>query len=449
MKVVLIGGGPAGLFAAHELADFCDVTIIEKGNDVDKRGCPSPDECKKKCKPCNILCGIGGAGLFSDGKIIFHTEIGNNLNELVGGEKNKQLVNRVKEIFAQYDIHTSELDGEKEKRVIELQKKARVADVQFVYTEQAHVGTDRLKELITRMREDLKKKGVKFFCKEEVISVGDKKIKTKAREIEYDSLVIAPGRVGAGWLEKITAQLKLKYSYNPIDIGVRVEVPKEVTDSVTSIVRDMKFQMYINNKVYARTFCTCPAGKVAKESHEGFMLVNGYSDSRASSQNTNFAFLIQIKLTDPLGNTNEYGRDVAALANTIGKGKIILQRLGDLRQQRRSDIKKKDSFLVKPTLEDIVYGDISLALPGKIVENVIAGLEKLDEVVPGVANDSTLLYAPEIKFHGLKIATSQYLESSIPGIYVAGDGAGWSRGIAGAAACGVLVPEGIKQKIKK
>lgn len=449
MEVVIIGGGPAGLFAAYNLAGFCDVTIIDKGNDVTKRLCPSPKECKKKCKPCNTLCGVGGAGLFSDGKLIFHTEIGNNLNEIVGLEKNKDLIEKVKSIFKEYDVIPKVLDGEKEKRINEVKKKARVADVQFVYTEQAHVGTDHLKQLIEKIRNDLESKGVKFICKSDVTSIGPNKVKIKDKELHYDQLIIAPGRVGASWLEKMASHLKLKYKYNPVDIGVRVEVPKEVTDDITDLVRDMKFQMYINNKVHARTFCTCPGGKVTKESHEGFTLANGYSDSGDSSPNTNFAFLIQLNLTDPQGNTNEYGRDVAALANTIGKGKIILQRLGDLRQHKRSDSAKKESYMVYPTLEDVVYGDISLALPGKIVENAISGLEKLDKVIPGVANDSTLLYAPEIKFHGLKAMTNECLETNIEGIFVAGDGAGLSRGIVGAAASGLLASEGIMKKIKK
>ena len=451
MKVIIVGGGPAGLFAAYELADFCDVTIIDKGRDSEKRICPYPNNCKKSCKPCNVVCGIGGAGLFSDGKIIFDTEVGTNLTEIIGLKKNKNLVEKVEKIFSEYSVFARELTNDEIALLNEIRKKASQADIKFVYTRQAHVGTNNLKDLISKFKNDLEVRGVEFLCKEEVKDIipNENKIRTTKGVYKYDKLILAPGRVGASWLEKIVKKLGIKYEYSPIDIGVRVEVSREITDWITNLVRDMKFHMYLKNKIFARTFCTCPGGKVTKETHDDFVLVNGYSEKGDPGENTNFAFLIRISLTNPLSNTNEYGREVAALANTIGKGKIILQRLGDLRMEKRSKEKHKFNYLVKPTLDDVVYGDISLALPGKIIKNIVAGIERLNKVIPGVANDSTLLYAPEIKFHGLKIKTNKYLETNIKDIYVGGDGAGLSRGIAGAAACGVLIGEGIKKDMKK
>jgi len=450
MKVVIIGAGPAGLFAAYKLIDHADVTIIDKGKDVKNRKCPSPGDCKAKCRPCNILCGVGGAGLFSDGKIIFSNTIGNNLDDIVGEKKNSKLVKEVQNIFGLYDVHVAELSKKEGRKLEELKKKARIVGGDFLYSPQAHVGTDKLINLIKTFKKDLEVRGVEFLNKTNVINIKNNSVITNKGKVSYDNLLIAPGRVGSSWLEKIADEIGLKYSYNAIDIGVRVEVPREITDDITNVVRDMKF--FLKSNTYedkVRTFCTCPGGKVTRETHEDFNLVNGHSDSDDSSPNTNFAFLVTMPLTAPLSNTNSYGHKVADLAYLTGVKKPILQRLGNIKRGGRSHVEKRNEFFVKPTLDDVIYGDIGLVLPYRIELAILEGLEKLDKIIPGVANDETLLYAPEIKFHGLKITTDKYLTTSKKNIYVAGDGAGLSRGICGAACCGVLAAEGIIKKYKK
>lgn len=450
MKVTIVGAGPAGLFAAHKLAGYADVTVLDKGKDVSKRKCPSPNKCDAKCKPCNILSGVGGAGLFSDGKIIFSNKIGNNLTPIVGDEKNSELVKGVQEIFKNYGVEVVSLSKTKNKKLLQLKKKSRILGGDFLYEPQAHVGTDYLIDLIQKFRDDLEEKGVEFLDKTNVKNITCDEVITNKGDLSYDKLLIAPGRSGARWLEKVVNELKIEHTYNPIDIGVRVEILREITDDITNVVRDMKF--YLKSDTYqdlVRTFCTCPGGKVTRETHDDFNLVNGHSDSEDSSQNTNFSFLVTMPLTEPLSNTNSYGYVVAELGYVTGVKKPILQRLGDIRRGGRSHIKKKDEFLVKPTLDDVVYGDIGLALPYRIEMDIIEGLTKLGKIIPGVDNDETLIYAPEIKFHGLKVKTDKYLTTNKGNVYVAGDGAGLSRGIAGAACCGVLAAEGILKDYKK
>jgi uncharacterized FAD-dependent dehydrogenase len=99
-----------------------------------------------------------------------------------------------------------------------------------------------------------------------------------------------------------------------------------------------------------------------------------------------------------------------------------------------------------PTLRSVTPGDISMAMPGRIVTDLIEGLERLDGVVPGVASDSTLLYAPEVKFYSMKVAVDKNMETNVPNIFVAGDGAGQSRGIVAAAATGLLAARGILER---
>lgn len=452
-KVAIIGAGPAGLFAAYELAAKADVTILDKGKTIEGRKCPTPGNCHKKCKGlCSVLYGEGGAGLMSDGKIIFHTEVGSNLNSIndIGSKKNQELVDRVEDIFKLYGVEREEETKKKDKQIKNLEAKATKAGIRSISTKLAHVGTNDLPTLMKRFRDDLKSRGVTFNTNTDVtkVSTGNGKliIHTKKGPETYDKVIIAPGRVGAKWLKGIVDDLGIEYGYNPMDLGVRVEVKREITDPITDLVRDMKF--YIETPTYhdiVRTFCTCPGGKVARETHDlGFNLVNGQSEKGDKYENTNFAFLVTIPFTEPMANGNEYSRLEAEKIKELGGDKPILQRLGDLRSGRRSKKKDLAKYLVKPSLDNVTFGDIGLALSYRIVIDLIEGFNMLNKIMPGIADDNTLLYAPETKFHSIKIKNADpYLQTNIPGLYVAGDGAGLSRGIVGAAATGVLAAEGI------
>jgi uncharacterized FAD-dependent dehydrogenase len=187
-----------------------------------------------------------------------------------------------------------------------------------------------------------------------------------------------------------------------------------------------------------RTFCTNPRGFVVAEDHGDFVLVNGHAENEKKTRNTNFALLVRIELTDPVEDTTEYGRAIAKLANTIGGGKPILQRLKDLRAGRRSTLDRIRRVPIEPTLRDITPGDISMALPHRVVVDLLEALETLDRVMPGVASGSTLLYAPEIKFYDTRYRVREGMETELPGFYVAGDASGHSRGIVFAALTGIL-----------
>jgi uncharacterized FAD-dependent dehydrogenase len=238
--------------------------------------------------------------------------------------------------------------------------------------------------------------------------------------------------------------------YGGIDIGVRVEVPAIVMDPVTKINRDPKF--HIQSRRYddfVRTFCTNKRGFVVKEEYEGFIATNGHSLTNTESENTNFAFLARIELTEPIENTTKYAISIAKLATTIGGGKPVLQRMGDLRRGRRSTKERIAKNLVVNTLKDVTPGDISMALPHRIVMDIIEGLETLNEIIPGVTSDSTLLYAPEVKFYAMHLKVDRHMETSIKNLFAAGDGAGLSRDIVNAAATGIMAAEGIILKVAK
>jgi len=428
-KVLIVGAGPAGIFAAHELASSCDITVVEQNGH------------------------IGGAGLYSDGKMNFHPQIGGNLFEFLSEKDSLDVLEKIKQTFKGYGMEDVGNDWNK---LLELERRATTAGIKFIPIRQNHVGSDYLPKVMNNFKMDMEKKGVKFKLNAKALDIDSKNnktiVKTDKGDEEADYIILAPGRAGSLWLIEMAKKLDLKMRFNPVDIGVRVEALNDVLREIVQDYQCWDPKFHITTHQYddhVRTFCVCPYGFVVKEFYEKEIFgVNGHSMKDKKSKNCNFALLIRTKLTKPLENTTEYGRSIAKQTNTLGGGKPILQRLGDLRMSRRSTWSRIGKSYVNPTLKDVTPGDLSMAYPYRIVTDILEALDKLEKVIPGVGSDSTLLYAPEIKFYSMRIETNKMLQTAVPNIFVAGDGAGISRGITIAAATGIIAADGIKNLIK-
>ncbi|MBN1761502.1 MAG: NAD(P)/FAD-dependent oxidoreductase [Methanomicrobia archaeon] len=465
--VIIVGAGPAGLFAANELKDRWlgregqkkRVLIIEKGKDVKERRCfvEEVGYCQH-CKECNIMCGVGGSGTFSDGTLNLRPDVGGNLAEFCDNETAWQLVRDVDAVFLKYGM-PDELYNGTEEDIEKLKRRAASVGASFIEINQRHIGSDKTQAVIEAFKDDLVAHGIEFMLNTHVVDLlieaeedgGKKRAKvcrgviTEAGDtIKGGCTLLTPGRVGATWVDKIIKKHGIDAEYVDIDVGVRVEVPAITMDPVTRINHDPKF--HIRTKRYddfTRTFCTNEHGFVVKEEYVDFIGVNGHSLKSKKSENTNFAFLVRVGLTEPVENTTRYGRSIAKLATTIGGGKPIIQRMGDLRRGRRSSWTSIKRNLVRNTLTDVTPGDISMALPHRITMDIIEGLEKLNEIIPGVASDSTLLYAPEIKFYAMRTKVDGNMETTVKKLFAAGDGTGLSRDIVNAAATGILAARGV------
>lgn len=456
--VVVIGAGPAGLFAASKLANHFKVIVIDKGRGIEGRKCISlKNGTCKRCSPCNITGGLGGAGGLSDGKLNLRPDIGGNLEEFVSHDEAWKIIDEIDKFFLKHGA-PDELYAPGEEDIDEILRKSAASGIKFIPIVQRHMGSDKTPAIINSIRREIEDKGAKFLLETEVLSIiADNSVKgvivreknENEFEIRCKYIMAAPGRVGAYWLSDQLKKLKIPIKYNPVDIGVRVEIPEILMDNITKIEWDPKF--HITTRTYddfVRTFCTCPRGFIVEEVYDGFIGVNGHSMREKMSENTNFAFLVRVELTEPTENTSAYAFSIASIANILGSGKPIIQRLGDLKRGRRSTWKRIQKSNVSPTFKNAVPGDIAMALPNRLVVDVIEGLETLNEVIPGVASDSTLLYAPEIKLYAMRAEVDQGMNTRVEGLYVAGDGAGVSRGIVGAAATGIIAANDILRKIK-
>ena len=460
--VIIIGAGPAGLFSAYELITKnkkLKIALLDKGSSVEHRICPMNKKgvpCQN-CNPCAILAGYGGAGTFSDGKLNFIPRLGkSDLTKYMSESDACKLIDETEEIFNKFkmdaDVYPSNMN-----EAIEIRKKVAIAGSKLLLIKQKHLGSDHLPEYIQGICDYLEDKGVTLIERANVIDIKteseSKHLVTyekgkKSEVIEGKNIIVAPGRTGAKWIQELADKYEIPYLSQSIEIGVRVEVRKDIMEDITNIIYDPT--IFIKTDTYGdeiRTFCTNPGGFVAKENYYGYICVNGHALKDIKSNNTNFAFISKVTLTEPVTNTRLYGESIARIANVLGDGKPIIQSLKDLRNGRRSEWHRINKGFIEPTLKDCVAGDLALVMPHRIITNILEGLEKLDKIIPGVNNDDTLLYGPEIKFFSNEIQTDNNFKLEKANVYFIGDGAGKAGNIVTAAATGLVAARDILERL--
>lgn len=459
--VIIVGAGPAGLFCAYELIEQnpkLKIVILEKGKFVKNRICPMnklKTECKN-CNPCHILSGYGGAGTFSDGKLNFIPKLGkSDLFKYMSEQEAYDLIDDTEKIFNKFNMDAEVFPSNMEEAK-EIQKEVTKLGQRLLIIKQKHLGSDHLPSYIENFSTYLQDKGVEIQEGTYVSDIESKEIDVnevtyiknkKEEKIVGKNVVVAPGRTGAKWIQELADKYNIEYISKSIEIGVRVEVRKEIMESICNVIYDPT--IFIKTKTYAdeiRTFCTNPGGFVAKENYYGYICVNGHSLKEIKSNNSNFAFISKVTLTEPVTNTREYGESIAKIANVLGDSKPIIQTLRDLRLSRRSNWNRIEKLFIEPTLKDCVAGDLALVLPHRIIINILEGLEELDKIIPGVNNDETLLYGPEIKFFSNEITTNNKFKLNDYNVYFIGDGAGKAGNIVAAAATGLVAARDIINK---
>ncbi len=437
VDVAILGAGPAGLFAAEELLGSSLATVlIDRGPEPGKR--------------THISFGIGGAGAFSDGKLNLTPKIGGDPASIGRTDAEIQpYIDRVDATFTRFGA-PQEYSGEDPDALAELKEMAGRYGIEFTSGRQRHIGTASLRQTIDRFYQHLLAQGALTSLENRVQRIdrqGERFLLQGSEEIEARYVIAAPGRAGAYWLRDEAARLGITTEYGPIDVGVRVEFPAELYSAIERVMYDAKLR--VRTPTYddmVRTFCTNPRGFVVRETYEEFSLVNGHAENEVKTENTNFALLSHIELTDPVEDTTEYGRAIAKLATTIGGGRPIIQRLKDLKQGRRSTAERLARVTISPTLTDATPGDISMALPDRVMVNLLEGLDQLNNIIPGLTSDNTLLYAPEIKFYDTRYPVDRSMETAVPRFYVAGDASGHCRGIVYSALTGLVAAEAIRRR---
>lgn len=433
--VIIVGAGPAGIFAALELSkvEGLKALVLDKGSDIEKR---------IQEVPRSLLTGWGGAGAFSDGKLTLSTEVGGQLASYLPDEEVARLIKYVDGIYV--DIGApGKVYGTNEDEVNRIARQAILADLKLIPSAIRHVGTDEWPALLRKLHEMIEKKvdirmetAVSRILTQEGRVTGVET--TDGETIEGNYVIIAPGREGSDWLVEESRRLELESINNPVDVGVRVELPAPVLESLTDIIYEPKLIYYspsFDDKV--RSFCVCPYGEVVMEYNESVTTVNGHSYAAKKTKNTNFALLVSTNFTEPFREPITYGRHIASLSNLLS-GSVIVQRLGDLMEGRRSTWSRIEHGLVEPTLRTATPGDLSFVLPYRHLTGIMEMLKAMDKLAPGVASRHTLLYGVEVKFYSSRLRLTPSLETDIANLFTIGDGAGVTRGLIQASASGVI-----------
>lgn len=454
--VGIIGCGPAGIFTALELLkEKKDIKIlmIDKGRSIKTRGCP-----KKKtlqcvaCKPCNISCGFGGAGAFSDGKLSLSKDVGGWLEEYIGASELNKMIDYVDNIYLDYG-GTKEVSYNKD-FADKIEYECSKVGLKFVKCPVRHLGTEKSAQIMEKMYDYIQSfENVTVLCLEEAFDVDlkedVKKIITKKNTYECKTIVFAVGRSGSEWLTKKCKENNIESVNNQVDIGVRVELPRAITDYLTNELYE--FKIYNTSKTTensVRTFCMNPGGFVSQENYDdNLACVNGHSFKDIKSNLTNFALLVSAHFTEPFNEPIEYGKYVARLSNMLTGGKIMVQRLCDLKEGKRTTPSRLKKLTYDPTLADAVPGDLSFALPARILNALIETFDELEKICPGISGKDTILYGVEVKFYSSKVVVNNNLETSVKNVYAIGDGAGITRGLMQASISGVLAARDILKNI--
>lgn len=440
--VLIIGAGPAGIFAALELAKTPNIkiAIIDKGQDITER-----------TRQKSLLSGWGGAGAFSDGKLTLSTHVGGWLDKFMPDHELQELIEQVDRTWIDFGA-PEKTYGTDHDDIAELERKAALAELRLVPSEIRHIGTEVCPVVLKAMRDALSSR-VDIMTDTPIASLitTDTRITgvetLDGRVIEADYVIAAPGREGADWLASEARRLGLGTITNPVDIGVRVEIPAPVMAELTDVVYEPKLIYY--TKLFddqVRSFCVCPMGEVAMEESDGVRTVNGHSYAHKKTENTNFALLVSTSFTEPFREPITYGRYIATLSNLLSGG-VIVQRLGDLQAGRRSTEARIARGLVKPTLETAVPGDLSFVLPYRYLAGISEMLRAMDKLSPGVGSRHTLLYGVEVKFYSSRLEISPMLETGIHNLFTIGDGAGVTRGLVQASASGLMAAREISRRI--
>jgi len=455
--VIIVGSGPAGIFAALELTQATNLSILllEKGKDLHLRKCPiiGRELSCPPCSPCGLVSGWGGAGAFSDGKLTLSPHVGGQLESYLGTEKTAELIRHVDDIYLRFGA-SNEVYGVGP-QVEPLSRKAESAGLKLVPVPIRHMGTELCRDVLKDMHQFLASRiesqtdtaATSIIVQNGVV----RGIQTNdGQQIESRYLIIAPGREGADWLLKEAARLGLTLHNNPVDIGVRVELSSTVLEELTNIFYELKLEFLSPSyRDRIRTFCMCPAGEVTMETTGGddpVITVNGHSYSHRKTQSTNFALLVSAKFTPPFREPIAYGRYIARLANIVSGG-VIMQRWGDFCAGHRSTPTSIEDGAVEPTLKSATPGDLGYVLPYRFLKGIGEMLIAMDRLAPGVASPHTLLYGAEVKFYSSRLELTENLETETTNLFAIGDGAGVTRGLIQAAASGVVAARELARRV--
>lgn len=453
--VIIVGAGPAGLLTAYEIDKNADsqlkILLVDEGQDHESRYCTVLNRAPCiGCDPCHMTHGLGGAGLFLNAKLSFYPA-GSGLGKLCGGEKNAlELYDYAGEVLGELGGFKPNFFASMEK-IDEMRNKAEKLGIDFKYYPVKVLSSSKVSSTVQNLKRECK--GTIFLFSTKALSIVPEEKnqwtvvlqnQTARYKVTSRFIVLGPGKAGTRWLHQQAEKLHLKRERNPIELGVRLEMPRSVLKSATEVHPDLKL-LFNTDMGHVRTFCVCDSGIVVicKYAHE--VLLGGKC---ANTHSTNFALLVRKRLPlsiDPI----QYGFSFARRINKATRNGILAQRLGDFKLERPSPShsisKNKAICTVDPS--QLTAGNVRDFYSEDVIEGIESALSRMNKFSPGIYDDSNLLYAPEIELCWDKFNLDSNMRTNLEGLYIVGDVCGHARGIMQAAITGILAGRGILEDI--
>ncbi|MDO7787728.1 NAD(P)/FAD-dependent oxidoreductase [Desulforamulus aquiferis] len=432
-RPIIIGSGPAGLFAGLILAQMGYMPLIlERGEDVDKRTEAVKNFWRTgKLNPqCNVQFGEGGAGTFSDGK----------LTTLIRDLRCRKVLEEMVEAGAPEEI---------------------------IYSHKPHVGTDILRTVVKNIRQKIEGLGgeVRFGARVTGLEINSNRVMgvivNDSDRIPAEAVILAIGHSARDTFQMLY-DLGTKLTPKAFSMGVRIEHPQQLIDLAQYKQfaghprlgpAEYKLSYHSPSGRSAYTFCMCPGGVVvAAASEEGAVVTNGMSEHARNEANANSALLVSVTPGDfpskhPLAGV-DFQRKWEQRAFQLGGGtyQAPAQLVGDFLKNRPSS---SWGSITPSYSRGVTMTDLKLSLPDYVTAVLREAIPYFEQKLKGFALADALMTGVETRSSSpVRIERNDQRESNIAGLYPAGEGAGYAGGIVSAAVDGIRVAEAVAQRFK-
>jgi len=425
LEHLIVGAGPAALFMASELNRLGEnrFLILDRGTDLSEREYTLRNFPHSIARQA-IVYGLGGAGLFSDGKFNFSPRIGGSAHAVLTPEMHEALTAYAIDRFG-FGVVPPNSDA-----ACVLEKGWFTGrDGEVVMAPQVHIGSDHLPDFVRELTRDF---ADRILLRQDVQSVdrcGELfVVRTADREYAARRLVIAVGQAGYALAETVAREFGLAVQHSPADLGIRVEMPHGLWEPVVEVQWDTKIYWYTSAGA-VRTFCTNPRGFVVAEYKKGFLSVNGHAKRDVHSDYTNTALMLKVDHEQP----NEFLVGLCTEISRATGNRPLVQRADDFLEGRATT-----ALTIEPTCPGYTLGELAPFYPPVARTAFHEVLEALAETIPGFLSGGSIVYAPEVKLYSTRIRVARNsFESEVPGLFFVGDACGHIHGLANAMLSGL------------
>ena len=463
MKTIcIIGAGPSGLFCAHKiLSEFNKekfdkdfrIIIIEKGKKPSDRLCPGKsDGVCKHCGCCSVLSGGGGAGLFSDGKIIQDLNVGGHNDTVfsLSAKEKEEYISYITQTLVGYDG----VSQYKEKPSKEIQQyynsQFATVGLNAKYYNVLHMGSANLAHILEGFIGDLTKSNsinIKYSkTVTQILQVEDKYHLYASEDLicVADYVVMAVGKNGASWLKNTLLPLGVKYNKTGYYCGLRIEVPQKYLDPLAKISFDPKIYRELGEGRKIKMHCFCRKGNILITNFEGGVVAGGHSPytennlSFGSEEYGNFNVLLSYP------ETYNY-RKILDQFKSIAPNTLLVQRLEDFKNNKTSELNFKSTYT---RINHMQVGNIRKTVNDEFfAQEFLAFVYSIDQIFPGIGNGDNLLYGPAFEWCMDTVCVSKDMETNLSNLFAIGDGAGLSQGIMYSASTGIIAAKCIIERV--